>query len=113
MGAGRGPGWRPLLLYRADRGQWRAVWPLAVCLVHQTPDAWRGIEWTADTTIQAWAAVARELVQADGERETCPERPPEGPRRRERGADGPKVLRHAGDACARGVRSASTKERTA
>ena len=25
-------------------------------------DYWRGIEWTADTTVQAWAAVARECV---------------------------------------------------
>jgi len=50
----------PVLLYRADRAEWRAVWPLAVLLVHQTADAWRGVEWTADTTVQAWAAVARE-----------------------------------------------------
>jgi hypothetical protein len=34
--------------------------PLAVALVHQTTDTWRGVEWTADTTVQAWAAVARE-----------------------------------------------------
>ncbi len=52
----------PVLLYRADRAEWRAVWPLAVLLVHQTADAWRGVEWTADTTVQAWAAVARELM---------------------------------------------------
>jgi hypothetical protein len=52
----------PVLLYRADRGEWRAVWPLAVCLVHQSADTWRGVEWTADTTVQAWAAVARECV---------------------------------------------------
>lgn len=52
----------PVLLYRADRAEWRARWPLACLLVHQTADAWRGVEWTADTSVQAWAAVARECV---------------------------------------------------
>ena len=32
--------------------------------VQQRADYWRGIEWTADTTVQAWAAVARECVSA-------------------------------------------------
>jgi hypothetical protein len=49
-----------VLLYRANRAEWRAMWPLAVLLAHQTADAWRRVEWTADTTVQAWAAVARE-----------------------------------------------------
>ena len=52
----------PLLLYRADRCEWRARWPLAVLMVQQRADYWRGIEWTADTTVQTWAAVARECV---------------------------------------------------
>lgn len=50
----------PVLLYRADRAEWRAVWPLAVCLTHQRADYWRGVEWTADTSVAAWAAVARD-----------------------------------------------------
>ena len=57
----------PVLLYRADRAQWRAVWPLAVCLVHQRADYWTGFDWTADTSVQAWAAVAREVVTVIGE----------------------------------------------
>lgn len=56
-----GPEHLPVLLYRADRAEWRAVWPLAVLLVGQRADYWHDIEWTADTTVQAWAAVAREL----------------------------------------------------
>lgn len=52
----------PVLLYRADRAEWRAVWPLAVCLVQQHADYWSGVEWTADTTVQAWATVARDLA---------------------------------------------------
>lgn len=57
-----GAGARPVLLYRADRAEWRAVWPLSVLLVHQTAEHWTGIEWTADTTVQGWAAVARECL---------------------------------------------------
>jgi hypothetical protein len=48
------------------------VSPLAVLLVHQTTDYWRAIEWTANTTVQAWAAVARDYgsttEQKGGER---------------------------------------------
>lgn len=52
----------PVLLYRADRKEWRAVWPLSVLLAGPKVQCWAGIEWTADTTVQAWAAVARELA---------------------------------------------------
>lgn len=52
----------PLLLYRADRCEWRARWPLAVLLTHQSADYWQGVEWTCDSSIQAWAAVARECA---------------------------------------------------
>ena len=50
----------PVLFYRLDRDQWRAVWPLAVTLVQQHADYWRGYEWTAETSIDAWAAAARD-----------------------------------------------------
>ena len=50
----------PVLFYRADRGEWRAVWPLAITLAQQRADHWQGIEWTADTSVQAWAAAARD-----------------------------------------------------
>lgn len=42
---------RPLLLYRSDRAEWRAVW-----LLPGMPAD--GVEWTADTGIEAWAAAA-------------------------------------------------------
>jgi hypothetical protein len=54
----------PVLMYRADRGHWRCVWPLSVLLTHQVASMWSGIEWTADTTPSAWAAVAREVASA-------------------------------------------------
>ena len=54
----------PVLFYRADRADWRAVWPLEVVLAAQWSAAglWADIDWTADTTVEAWAAVARDLV---------------------------------------------------
>ena len=55
----------PVLFYRADRADWRAVWPLAIILVQRQADHWPGYEWTADTSIQAWAAVARDQLPAD------------------------------------------------
>lgn len=51
----------PVLFYRADRGDWRAVWPLAVMLKIQSADMWVGLEWTCETSVAAWAAVAREV----------------------------------------------------
>jgi hypothetical protein len=58
--AGRS-GATPLLLYRADRAEWRARWPLALLLTGSPQATWRSNDWTADTTVAAWAAVAREL----------------------------------------------------
>lgn len=51
----------PLLLYRANRRDWKAVWPLAVALKIQSADMWVGVEWAAETSVAAWAAVAREI----------------------------------------------------
>lgn len=42
---------KPLLMYRVDRGEWRAVWPLS---------DWPGYQWTAEGSPEAWAAFARE-----------------------------------------------------
>lgn len=63
-----GAGALPLLLYRADRAEWRAVWPLAVLMGRQRADCWRGIAWTATTTVEAWAAVAREREATERQR---------------------------------------------
>lgn len=51
---------RPVLLYRVDRGAWRAVWSLAVLLAPAAGNGWSGYGWTANTSLEAWAAVARE-----------------------------------------------------
>lgn len=55
----------PVVFYRADRAGWRAVWPVAMQLHVQQAKYWEGYEWTADTTVEAWAAVARELVTGE------------------------------------------------
>jgi hypothetical protein len=56
-----GDGELPVLLYRLDRGEWRAVWPLSILLAQQRSAVWRSYEWTVDGSLEAWAAVAREL----------------------------------------------------
>lgn len=53
-------GAKPVLFYRVNRGDWRAVWPTAALLTMQHADWWTEYDWTADTTVQAWVAVARE-----------------------------------------------------
>ena len=53
----------PLLLYRANRREWRAVWPLSVLLTQQRSAYWHDVKWTAETTVEAWAAVAREVAK--------------------------------------------------
>ena len=52
----------PLLIYRADRRDWRAVWPVSLGLTQQRAEYWEGYEWTVEGTVQAWAAVAREIA---------------------------------------------------
>lgn len=49
----------PVLFYRLDRGEWRAVWPMigSNMIVHPTM---RGYEWSCEGTIQGWAHFARE-----------------------------------------------------
>lgn len=53
----------PVLFYRVNRGDWRAVWSIAPGLTHQRAEMWGGgYEWTAEGSPQAWAAVARNLA---------------------------------------------------
>ena len=54
----------PLVIYRADRRDWRAVWPVALRMIEQRAEYWRGYEWTVEGSLQAWAAVAREVDSA-------------------------------------------------
>lgn len=51
----------PVLFYRLDRDSWRAVWPVAIGLHLQDACQWAGYEWTAEGSVEAWAAVARDL----------------------------------------------------
>lgn len=53
----------PVLFYRLNRGQWRAVWPLAVNLQVQCANQWRDYEWTVEGSIPAWAAMARDIYE--------------------------------------------------
>ncbi len=62
----------PLLLYRADRDTWRAVWPLSVSLTMQTAAMWRGYDWTAEGSPDAWAAVFRESLPITTEKDSTP-----------------------------------------
>lgn len=50
----------PVLLYRQDRDEWRAVWPLSITLTAKAEGAWLHYEWTTEGSIEAWAAVIRE-----------------------------------------------------
>lgn len=52
----------PVLFFRRDRDQWRAVWPLAVHLLQQDAEMWRSYAWTVEGSVEAWAAAARDLV---------------------------------------------------
>ncbi len=55
----------PVLFYRPDYArEWRAVWPMAVLMTEQRSEYWSGYEWTADSSVQAWASVARECHNA-------------------------------------------------
>jgi hypothetical protein len=51
----------PVLLYRTNRDEWRAVWPLFALL--DIPAAgWLDYTLTVEGTVEAWAAVARETT---------------------------------------------------
>lgn len=52
----------PVLFYRKDRDEWRAVWPIAVNLGIQSAAMWKGYQWTVEGSLDAWSAQARELV---------------------------------------------------
>ena len=52
----------PVLLYRVDRDQWRAVWPLAAHLCTQSVERWSDYAWTVEGSPKVWAAAAREFA---------------------------------------------------
>ena len=52
----------PVLLFRQDRDEWRAVWPLAATLTQQSAAMWSGYDWTTEGSTAAWCAVVRETI---------------------------------------------------
>lgn len=60
--AGRVSGAVPVLFFRRDRDEWRAVWPIAATLAIQHADMWTQYEYATEGSVQAWAAVARECL---------------------------------------------------
>lgn len=78
VGQAERAGGMPVLLYRADRAPWRARWPLATLATLPVGASDLAVEWTTDTTVQAWAAVA--LRGADrGAGASGPAKPASGP----------------------------------
>ena len=53
-------GQTPVLFWRQDRDEWRAVSPVAASLAVQHAEGWHGYGWTVEGSIEAWAAVARD-----------------------------------------------------
>jgi len=51
----------PVLLYRRDRDEWRAVWPLSAHLGVQHSAMWTHVMWTVEGTLEAFAAAVREI----------------------------------------------------
>ena len=65
----------PVLFFRQNRDEWRAVWPFAVTMgirVSEFPSTepgaagmWAAYGWTTEASIEVWAAVATKLVVDD------------------------------------------------
>jgi len=51
----------PLLIYKRQRGEWRAVYPLCVHVHTQRADWWTDFDYTVECSLEAWATVAREV----------------------------------------------------
>jgi len=56
----------PVLFYKIPRKGWRALWPMS-SMVNHDEEYWDHLDYTCDTTIDAWAVVARELVEMETE----------------------------------------------
>ena len=51
----------PVLFYKVPRKGWRAVWPVSVIL-SDSIDLWPAYDMTCESSVEAWAAVAREVL---------------------------------------------------
>lgn len=52
----------PVLMYRLDYRDWRAVWPVAISVVDQRAEYWAHYDYAVEGSILAWAALAREVT---------------------------------------------------
>jgi len=57
---------RPVLFYRLDGHKWRAVWSLSCVLADHLP-GWIGLDMTVESSVEAWAAVYRDLSARDAD----------------------------------------------
>ena len=53
----------PVLFWRADRDEWRAVWPVSLSV--GAAGHWHEYSMTVEGTVAAWAAVARDEVKIE------------------------------------------------
>ncbi|CAE6768580.1 hypothetical protein R69619_03734 [Paraburkholderia nemoris] len=51
----------PVLFWRQDRDEWRGVWPVALLLGVQCAQTWMAYALSVEGTVEAWAAVARNI----------------------------------------------------
>ena len=51
----------PVLIYKRQRGEWRAVWPMSAVIGLRPVDAQIEYGDTAETSIDGWVLVAKEL----------------------------------------------------
>ncbi len=50
----------PLLVFRVPRRGWRFIWPVSALL--GVPGTWNDLTMTVESSVEAWASVARELA---------------------------------------------------
>lgn len=57
----------PVLFYRKDKDEWRAVWPSDSLVGAGCVGDWPAYEWTIEGAVEVWATLARELVNTFSE----------------------------------------------
>ena len=78
----------PVLFYRLDRREWRAVWPLAIHLVEQHASMWTDdLRWAVEGSVEGWCAAAREIAGEVGACQ-CRQDAPGEPRSEKMGGGG-------------------------
>jgi hypothetical protein len=52
----------PLLFFRKNQDEWRAVWPIGPLIGVSHGGTWHDYEWTIEGSIVAWSTVAAEII---------------------------------------------------